>query len=389
MRGDKQPARGSATRFFLGVARCLALIWLAPALLFNVDWTGHGTLQANTAAVLMILGSALFIEGALRLRSWVLTPICVLAALFLVYVNTKQATRVLSLSGESASEAKAAEIARGSQLASQGSQWLARRKVQVELAGETTVGALEAQLQALQLSDLRTWNATKGCEDVTAKASGVFCAKVAEAKARIEAATERDRIDAELAKLPVPKLAAVAGGEAPVADAYVANVVALLREAGFKPSERLVKAEEAIARAFSFELLAALGPTCWLAFINMMAAGGAVVSARMRKAALPSQPSPSKRGDGVASVPVEPADDLDRCIADLFEAEPAGVMSAKEIRPLAQAWFTTKGLKLDESKLWPRMGERFKRDPNNGRPRYLGLKVRVKGPPRLAVVSSV
>jgi hypothetical protein len=387
MRGDKQPARGSATRFFLGVARCLALIWLAPALLFNVDWTGHGTLQANTAAVLMILGSALFIEGALRLRSWVLTPICVLAALFLVYVNTKQATRVLSLSGESASEAKAAEIARGSQLASQGSQWLARRKVQVELAGETTVGALEAQLQALQLSDLRTWNATKGCEDVTAKASGVFCAKVAEAKARIEAARERDRIDAELAKLPVPKLAAVAGGEAPVADAYVANVVALLREAGFKPSERLVKAEEAIARAFSFELLAALGPTCWLAFIDIMVAGGAAASARMRKVASP-QPTPPKRGEAAPPALAEPADDLDRCIADLFEIEPAGVMSAKEIRPLVKAWFGAKGLRLNETQLWVRMGGRFKRDPNGGRPRYLGLKPRAKGPPRLAVVSA-
>ena len=62
-----------------------------------------------------------------------------------------------------------------------------------------------------------------------------------------------------------------------LADAYVANVVSLLKEAGFQPSERLVKAEEALARAFSFELLAALGPTCWLAFVNMMAAGGAAV----------------------------------------------------------------------------------------------------------------
>jgi hypothetical protein len=385
-RGDKQPARRSATRFFRGVARLVALVWLAPALLFNVDWTGHGTLQANAAAVLMIMGSALFIEGALRLRSWVLTPVCVLAAFFLVYVNTKQATRVLSLSSESASEAKAAEIARGSQLGSQRSQWIARREVQVKLAGETAVGALEAQLQALQLSDLRAWNATSQCEDVTARASGVFCAKVAEARAKIEAAKERDRIDAELAKLPVPKLVAVGGAEAPVADAYVANMVALLREAGFRPSERLVKAEEAIARAFSFELLAALGPTCWLAFVDMMAAGGAAVAARMRKA--PAPPTSRPRRAEARPAPGDPADDLDRAIADLFEIEPAGVMTAGEIRSHVKAWFEARGLKLNEAKLWPRMGERFKRDANNNRPRYLGLKVRVKGPPRLAVVSA-
>jgi hypothetical protein len=309
----------------------------------------------------------------------------VLAALFLVYVNTKQATRVLSLSSEAASEAKQAEIARGSHLASQGSQWVARRKVQVELAGETPVAALEAQMQALQLGDLRAWSATKECADVTIKASAAFCTKVAQARARVAAAKERDRIDAELAKLPTPKVAVTANAEAPVADAYVANVVSLLKEAGFRPSERLVKAEEALARAFSFELLAALGPTCWLAFVNMLAAGGAAVSERMRKAA--PQTSPRKRGEApVLPAPAEPADDLDRAIADLFESEPAGVMSAKQIRPIVEAWFATKGLKLDESKLWPRMGERFKRDPNNGRPRYFGLKVRVKGPPKLAVV---
>src|SRR5262245_29829566 len=291
-RGDKQPARHFATRFSWGVARVGALAWLAPALLFNVDWTGHGSWQANTAAVFMILGSALFIEGALRLRSWVLSPVCIVAALFLVYVNTKQATRVLSLAGEAASEAKAATIAGGSHLASQGSQWLARRAEQAKIAGEATVGTLEAHLQALQLSDLRAWNATGGCEEVTAKASGVFCAKVAAARAQIEAAKERDKLDAKIAALPVPKTISAPGAEEPVVDPYVANIVALLKEAGFWPSERLVKAEEAMARALGFELLAALGPTCWLAFIGMLA--GAVPSAppRMRKApAGPEKPA--------------------------------------------------------------------------------------------------
>ena len=71
----------------------------------------------------LILESALFIEGAVRLRSWVLTPLCVVAALFLVYVNTKQASRTLSFASEAASEAKLAEIAGGSHLASQRSSW--------------------------------------------------------------------------------------------------------------------------------------------------------------------------------------------------------------------------------------------------------------------------
>src|SRR5262245_46823352 len=222
-RGDKQPARHFATRFSWGVARVGALAWLAPALLFNVDWSGHGTWQANTAAVFMILGSALFIEGALRLRSWVLTPVCILAAFFLVYVNTKQATRVLSLASETASEAKAARVAEGVAGGRKGSQLQKRREEQARIAGETAVGALEAQLQALQLSDVRAWNGTEGCSDVTSKASGVFCVRVAEAKAKIEAAKERDRIDAELAKLPATTTLATPGVAAPVVDPYVAN----------------------------------------------------------------------------------------------------------------------------------------------------------------------
>ena len=382
MRGEKQPARHFARSLFQSLARCLALIWLAPAMLFNIDWSGHGSWQANAAAVLMILGSALFIEGALRMRSLVMTPICVVAALFLVYVNTKQAMRVLSLSGEAVSEAKMADLASASHVASQSSHLLARRKVQVELAGETPVGALEAQMQALQLSDLRAWNATKACEDVTAKASGLFCTRVAETRARIEAAKERDKIDAQIAALPVPKVAS-AGAEAPVVDAYISNAVALLREAGFKPSERLVRAEEAMTRAFSFELLAALGPTCWLAFVNMLAVGAAV--GRRLPPRPPAKPLPTG-GDKAPALP-DNADELDRCIADAFEPDPAGVMLAKDIRPVVLAWFERQGRGKPVVKaLWAKMRERFKHDPNGGRPRYIGLKVRVKGPPRLAVV---
>ena len=63
-------------------------------------------------------------------------------------------------------------------------------------------------------------------------------------------------------------------------------------------------------------------------------------------------------------------------------------MASKAIRPLAKAWFETKGVKFDEGKLWAKMRARFTYDRNNNRPRYLGLKVRVKGPPRLALVST-
>jgi hypothetical protein len=215
---------------------------------------------------------------------------------------------------------------------------------------------------------------------VTAKVSAAFCAKVAAAKAKIEAAKERDRIDAELAKLPAPTT--VANGERPVSDPYIANTRALLKEAGFNPSERLIKAEEAMSRALGFELVAALGPTCWLAFVNMMALSGAHVSASIRE-----RPRNKFQAPGIsATAPVGPrngADDYDRAIADLFEEAPAGAMKAKDIRPLVRAWFDAKGKSFKEAELWARLGQKFQRDANNGRPRYIGLKPRIKAvPPR-------
>ena len=75
------------------------------------------------------------------------------------------------------------------------------------------------------------------------------------------------------------------------------------------------------------------------------------------------------------------ADAIDRSIVDEFEDAAAGKMTAKEIRPLIHAWFSKQGLpKPDESELWAKMRQRFKHDPNSGRPRYLGLKQRPKQP---------
>jgi hypothetical protein len=365
----------------MGVARCLAVLLLAPALIFNVDWTGHGSWHANAAAVTMIVASAIFIEAARHVRDWMLTPLFIVGALLLVYGNTKQAMRNLSLATEVATEARAATLATGSQAWSHRSQLGRRRDEQVKIAGETAVGALEAQLQLLQLSDHRAWNATSGCEDVTARASAQFCGRVAEVRAKIEAAKVRDRIDEELSKLPLPVAASDTAEVA--ADPYTTNVVALLKEIGFKPSERIVKAEEALTRAFLFEMVAALGPTAWLVIVNLGAGIGATVAAHVRRAPRPVPASGEKPEPAAAEI----ADDYDRCIADCFEDAPGAHMKAKDIRPIAQAWFETRQIKLDEKQLWMRLGAKFTRDANNNRPRYLGLKVRMKGPPRLSVVS--
>lgn len=165
-------ARVSASVAFRTLARGLALVWLLPALLFNIDWTGHASWQANLAAVVMILGAALFIEGALRLRSLVLSPMCALAAIFLVYINTKQATRTLSFASEAESEAREAQIF----AASQRSHLLARRQAQSAVAGEAATTTLEAALESVKVAEPMRWRLTKGCnaDEVTSRRSSAF-----------------------------------------------------------------------------------------------------------------------------------------------------------------------------------------------------------------------
>jgi hypothetical protein len=138
------------------------------------------------------------------------------------------------------------------------------------------------------------------------------------------------------------------------------------------------------------ELVAALGPTCWLAFVNMMALGGAHVSAvaaRMRKTPPDKFQVPETLVAGPVGVP-NGADDYDRAIADLFEEAPAGFMKAKDIRPLVRAWFDAKEKSFKEADLWARLGQKFRRDANNGRPRYIGLKPRTKSAPLQLVANN-
>lgn len=380
-------ARRFARLGFLGLARCLALVWLVPALLFNVDWKGHGTWQANGAAIILILASALFIEGAVRFRSLTLTPLCIVSALILVFVNTKAATRNLSLASEAASEAKGSEITTASHLASQRSQLEKRIAAQVQLVGWTAVDALQSGVDVAIASDASQWRVSRQCEAPNGPITGAYCTRVAEAKAKVGAAQLRDQLQAQLDKVPVPAIAVSATGQTDaVADSYVANVKALAGEMGFKPSDRIIKAEEALSRAFAFELVAALGPSCWLAFVDLLFGAGAHVSGRRKEAKSAASKAPATDTKAAEAEPTASADDIDRWIADDLEECPTGSMTSKELRIMCHAWCSRAGVpKPAERDLWPRMKSRFKHDGRNNRPRYLGIKPRVKLGPRLAV----
>jgi hypothetical protein len=300
------------------------------------------------------------------------TPVLMVVALFLVYGNTKQAVRTLSLGSEVASEAR---MVAASQLASQRSRLETRRAAQAEIAGEGAVATLETVVEALKISDPTRWRQTNGCTPDKVTTSREFCLQVAEARKKVAAAVERDKIDGELRSIPSLGTEAVPK----VADAYVANMTALLSEMGLKPSERLVAAEEAMTRVLGLEPLAAFGPACWLGFLNLTAGTSTAVS-RFKAAAK------KPKSDEVSIAPGAPAkaDAIDRWITDELEIHEGSATFAKDLR--ATPGWPANHPGINEKMIWQRLKNTpsVKHDPKNNRPRYIGIRARAK--PKLVAV---
>jgi hypothetical protein len=360
---------------------------------WNLDWSAGASLGSNFVNGAMILAPAAILEGMRHCRSVPLVLAGMLALVVVIYSNANTAFKALAVGGEAESEAKQGKIDTASQLDSQARTLLARRQVQVELAGEKAVGTLEADLKLVIAADPKQWRISSQREDPNGPITGEFCTKVAAAKGKIEAAKARDKIDAELAKIRAERKKV---GTVTTPDAYSENVAALLgvmlgREMT-AAHKRVIRAHYEVIRAIGLELVAAVMPAFHLLLVDMLqgaagVAAGAIAAARARRRPTAKPDRPSTIVEGPA--PTDAADDLDRCIADTFEDASAGAMTSKEIRPLVQDWYARHNAgKVPEKALWAKMGERFKHDPNGGRPRYLGLKVRVKGPPRLALVAT-
>jgi hypothetical protein len=389
------PASRPATRLFWGVARCLALGALVPALYYNLDYS-HGILTGhNVSSGLMVLFSAVFIE--VSFRNWQLVRSLILLAVVAIFLygNTKSAIRNMSMGREAASEAKIEKLQVGSQVASQRVALGRRIEAQVKIADWDALDVLEAALERVQNSDPRLWELSEQCKQTKGPKSKEFCDKVSAAKIKVGAARERDKLQAQLDKLPAPTVALPTDDQKVevVVDAYVANAKALLKEAGYNPSDRLIKAEEALSRAFGFELLAAFGPWAWLMFIDLLQGVPGHASGVAKKLKnLTGRRKGKAKLDTTAETPAAPstsADDIDRFIADELEVGVADArMKAGEIRLLWAPWCQKHGIDPKrEDELWKRLRtmQGVKHDPNNNRPRYLGVRKRVKAGPTLVV----
>jgi hypothetical protein len=208
--------------------------------------------------------AACFVEGfriAARMEMRLFLLAC---GLFGCYVNMLVAMKNASIASEDDLNARQTRILAANQASSRSSQSSQRRTALIAIAGEAPSVTYEAQIQEAINRDIRKWDSTSHCADVTAKASGTYCAEIASLQGKKSAAKEREKIDAE----PAPVLESPPS-EDPFADRFPAFA------AGFGI---LIKRENATAhlngvRSIWLEIMAAVGPTVILLIWDIMTAG--------------------------------------------------------------------------------------------------------------------
>ena len=209
--------------------------------------------------------------------------------LVLVVANTKQAMRNLGLDREATSEAKTKEIRDDSHLASQGSQLSDEIAEQVKLVGWKALGTLEAELETVQTErpcEVGGILALQGDRGGKKQATSAPRLRLQRRRSRRPRRATRSRPSSNGLPTPTGAVAEVGQMERrarlsrrPTWPTWLS----LASAAGYQPNERLIKAEEVLYRAFTFELAAAFGPTAWLAFIAWLRGVGEAAAGIVRK----------------------------------------------------------------------------------------------------------
>lgn len=249
----------------------LALLPLIPAVRVNLDTASQGSTW-TIFAIGSVIAGAVFTELSLEGRGWLKTALFAALAAFFISLN------VLNAIGNSASQSDVARDVASSQR-SQKERMVARRselsqsrKEQVAIAGNASPESIEAEIKEAKAANAAILRASQDCdtERLYSDRAKTFCASLAKLEAKKAAATERDKIDVQLAKLDT-KLDTK--GEAPPAaiESYVANMSRFLAMLGYTVDEQakeLLAASRDWLKGIGVELLAAFGPSALLSLLS-------------------------------------------------------------------------------------------------------------------------
>jgi hypothetical protein len=369
---------------------------------YNLDWASPGMNWDNAFAVVLVLAGALCF-GVLHIdMDRACKCLAVLLGLGLLCNNAWNALENISTIEDRRIDGRSAEIARFSDRSSDRRQWSTTvDDAKVQLQGKST-GLLEADLQQYLATNAAKWRATNHCDVAQITKSQAFCTEVKRLEGLVETGKARDKAQAKIEALDEKQEASAAPPTN--ADPMAVRVQSMLAAVGVTPTtEGLVGIRHwrSLQKTFMLEAVASLMPMIWIAIIKWLIAlltsierGAAAMATRLRNAQAKLEQKaeePEKPAEPVSTQPKGPKSkitpEFERFVADVLETGDA----TWALRPTPaydawKAWCGVRGLMPGSQRVFGEMmKERFGRDPNNGYPRYLGVRLRPKASPQLVV----
>lgn len=347
------------------VAAMVAPVWLVPALLINVSWAEGVTSPWNVAAAASIIATAVFVAAACQAKTRVTAASFVVAATLLTTTNFMLAFTNATHRTNDGRDDRATRAATIERLTEQRSQLSQARSSATIVAGGKPTASIVAEIDATIAAHAGRWAATNQCKpaSVTAPASMVFCGHVAQLRGQLAGARERDAIGAQIVDIDrkTSEIGSQVSGE-PLTEGVssLASAVGISLPGGFAAALPAIRDG---LRALTLEMIAALGPAAWmmLCFGSQTASAAKIVPVRADR-----KPVAVVSGDDVAAF-----------IAARLVRTPGGCVRAGDAYEAWQAWCQGRGADPGTQKRFGRaLARNFRRDQNNGRPRYLGAVIR-------------
>jgi hypothetical protein len=363
----------------------LAIIPLAPAIKINLDAAaGQGETWAVVGIGFVVFG-ALAIENSLHAVRWrqgiTATLWGVLGAGFLA-LNAMNAIANLATHTDHSRDENRAKMQTAADISTQRAELTERRREHVKLAGEATPESIEAEIKAAQAANSKLWQASQNCNPnwITRDVTKAFCKSVADLEAKKAAATKRDQMDVSLAKLDEK---AETKGEAPsTVDSFADAMADGLSAFGYQIDEKaklaIVRARD-WSKAIGVEVLAAFGPA---ALLGLFLRGNAPLPMPKPLPERKSEARPAARPAPVVMSEAAPAlDPIEDFISRRIEKCDGAAVSADQMRALWEADCKAHGVDRKTPQLvGRRLSKLLEYDRNNGRPRYMNVKVKAVAP---------
>lgn len=371
----------------------ICILPIIPAVRVNLD-AAAGQGEAWTIfAIGSVLAGAVFIELCLEGRGLARCALFAVLATFFVALNVLNAIGNAASHSDVARDVASSRLSQKQRLSDRRNELSQARKEQVTIAGNTTPDSIEAEIRAAKSSGSKQWASTFGCDvSWTVKSDArTFCASIAELEKKKAAALRRDQIDAELSKIDAQDV------EAPPSsiDSYTANVGRFLTLLGYSVDDKvkeLVAASRDWLKGIGVELLAAFGPAALLCLLTRPVHQYQAPQQLPQAVRKPEKPVKAPAApilvetNEATPVPVSATMSDDAAISEFItrqiETAQGEFISATALYNAWKADCADNNIEPGSQKSFSnRIQRRVGYDRNNGRPRYLNVRLKATALP--------